>query len=61
MQLGPVRFTIDARNQAAQRAFYHNLIIRETDIKVDDDNLRIQEIYHQENHLELMIGSNPSS
>ncbi len=57
MQLGPVRFTIDARNQAAHRSFNHNLVIRETDIKIDDDNLRIQEIYRhlttdeQRNHL----------
>ncbi len=57
MQLGPVRFTIDARNQASHRTFNHNLIIRETDIKIDDDTLRIQEIYRhlatdeQRNHL----------
>jgi superfamily II DNA or RNA helicase len=47
MQLGPVRFTIDGRNQAVHRSFNHNLIIRETDIKIDDDNLRIQEIYRR--------------
>lgn len=45
MQLGPVRFTIDARNLATQRAFNHNLIIRETEIKIDDNKLSIQEIY----------------
>ncbi len=56
MQLGPVRFTIDARNQAAKLTFNHNLIIRQTGIKIDD-NLRIQEIYRhlatdeQRNHL----------
>ena len=47
MQLGPVRLTIDGRNQAVHRSFNHNLIIRETDIKIDDDNLRIQEIYRR--------------
>ena len=45
MQLGPVRFTMDARNQAAHRPFNHNLIIRETGLCIDDDDLRIQEIY----------------
>lgn len=30
MQLGPVRFAVDARSQAARRAFAHRLIIRET-------------------------------
>ena len=47
MQLGPVRFTIDARNHAVHHPFNHNLIIRETGIKIDDDNLRIQEIYRR--------------
>src|SRR3989441_10427961 len=30
MQLGPVRFAVDARSQAAQRPFDHRLIVRET-------------------------------
>jgi superfamily II DNA or RNA helicase len=30
MQLGPVRFAVDARSQAAQRPFHHRLIVRET-------------------------------
>ena len=47
MQLGPVRFTVDARNQAAHRPFNHNLIIRETGLCLDDDDLRIQEIYQR--------------
>ena len=47
MQLGPVRFTVDARNQAAHRPFNHNLIIRETGLCLDDDDLRIQEIYRR--------------
>ncbi len=40
MQLGPVRFTVDARNQAAHRPFNHNLIIRETGLCIDDNDLR---------------------
>jgi len=48
MQLGPVRFTVDARNQAAHRPFNHNLIIRETGFKLDNNtDLRIQELYGQ--------------
>jgi superfamily II DNA or RNA helicase len=47
MQLGPVRFTVDARNQAAHHPFSHNLIIRETGLCLDDDDLRIQEIYQR--------------
>ena len=30
MQLGPVRFAVDARSQAARRPFDHRLIVRET-------------------------------
>ena len=30
MQLGPVRFAVDARSQAARRPFEHRLIVRET-------------------------------
>ncbi len=30
MQLGPVRFSVDARSQAAKRPFDHRLIVRET-------------------------------
>jgi superfamily II DNA or RNA helicase len=47
MQLGPIRFTVDARNQAAHRPFNHNLIIRETGLCIKDDDLRIQEIYRR--------------
>jgi len=47
MQLGPVRFTIDARNQAAHRPFNHKLIIRETGLCLDEDDLRIQDIYQR--------------
>src|SRR6266571_5011039 len=31
MQLGPVRFAVDARSQAARRPFEHRLIVRETE------------------------------
>ena len=47
MQLGPIRFTVDARNQAAHRPFKHNLIIRETGLSLDDNDLRIQDIYRR--------------
>jgi superfamily II DNA or RNA helicase len=49
MQLGPVRFAVDARSQAARRPFEHRLIIRETafgrDHRVSDE--RIQPLYAQ--------------
>jgi superfamily II DNA or RNA helicase len=48
MQLGPVRFTVDARNQAARHPFNHNLIIRKTGFDLDDSgDLRIQELYRR--------------
>ena len=31
MQLGPVRFAVDPKSQAAQRPFEHRLVVRETD------------------------------
>jgi superfamily II DNA or RNA helicase len=47
MQLGPVRFVMDSRNQAIGRSFEHRLIVRETGF--DSGALRseatIQEIY----------------
>jgi superfamily II DNA or RNA helicase len=46
MQLGPVRFAVDARKQATHRPFNHNLIIRETGFNLNDSSdLRIQELY----------------
>jgi superfamily II DNA or RNA helicase len=33
MQLGPVRFTVNAKTQASQRPFAHRLIVRETDFR----------------------------
>jgi superfamily II DNA or RNA helicase len=49
LQLGPVRFTIDPRNQAVARPFEHKLIVRETEFRLAGDaaDARIQEIYHQ--------------
>ena len=47
MQLGPVRFSVDARSQAARRPFEHKLIVRETGFRLDETRteLSIQEIY----------------
>ncbi len=47
MQLGPVRFSVDPRSQAARHPFEHTLIVRETDFRADGDgtDLGIQEIY----------------
>ena len=35
MQLGPVRFTVDSRSQAARRPFGHRLIVRETSFRLE--------------------------
>ena len=47
LQLGPVRFSIDPKSQAAQRSFRHQLIVRETGFKLTNavTNPGIQEIY----------------
>ena len=47
MQLGPVRFSVDPRSQAAQRPFEHKLIVRETGFRLSTGSatLGIQEIY----------------
>ncbi len=48
IQLGPVRFSVDARNQAVQRPFIHKLIIRDTETSLDDSgDLRIQDLYRR--------------
>jgi superfamily II DNA or RNA helicase len=49
MQLGPVRFRVDAKSQAARRPFEHRLIVRETGFRLTGDHskLGIQEIYRQ--------------
>jgi superfamily II DNA or RNA helicase len=46
MQLGPVRFRVDAKSQAARRPFDHKLLVRETGFQVSSDhsNLGSQEI-----------------
>jgi superfamily II DNA or RNA helicase len=49
MQLGPVRFAVDARSQAAQRPFGHRLIVRETGFqsRATERALSIQDLYAQ--------------
>lgn len=37
MQLGPVRFAVDPKSQAAQRPFGHRLVVRETGFKTTSD------------------------
>lgn len=47
MQLGPVRFAVDPKSQAARRPFGHRLIVRETGFRLDSAraDTGIQEIY----------------
>jgi superfamily II DNA or RNA helicase len=47
MQLGPVRFAVDPRSQAARRPFDHRLIVRETAFRLDGSHADagIQGIY----------------
>jgi len=47
LQLGPVRFRVDAKSQAARRAFDHKLIIRETSFRTTDETAAagIQNVY----------------
>ncbi len=47
MQLGPVRFKVDAKTQAALRPFEHKLIVRETAFKLAEgaSEPTIQELY----------------
>jgi superfamily II DNA or RNA helicase len=47
MQLGPVRFAVDSKSQAAQRPFDHRLIVRETAFRLDDAraDTPIQDVY----------------
>ncbi len=44
MQLGPVRFRVDSKRQAAQRPFGHRLVVRHTQLK-SEPGLAIQELY----------------
>ena len=45
MQLGPVRFAIDAKSQAGRRPFEHRLIARETGFRATSSEPKIQELY----------------
>src|SRR5207249_2588084 len=46
MQLGPVRFFVDPKSQAAQRPFEHRLIVRETGFRLPTSSeVGIQSIY----------------
>jgi superfamily II DNA or RNA helicase len=47
MQLGPVRYKVDVKSQAASRPFDHKLIVRDTLFRLDDGvaDAGIQEIY----------------
>lgn len=47
MQLGPVRFAVDAKSQAARRPFDHKLIVRETGFSSNGmpEGAGIQELY----------------
>jgi superfamily II DNA or RNA helicase len=47
MQLGPIRFSVDVKTQAARRPFEHRLIVRETAFRMahDSADASIQEIY----------------
>jgi superfamily II DNA or RNA helicase len=49
LQLGPRRFTIDPKSQAAAHPFEHKLIVRETDFRLvgESADVGIQEIYRQ--------------
>jgi superfamily II DNA or RNA helicase len=50
MQCGPVRFRVDARNEAAKRPFHHSVYIRETSFQLpeqaDGSSLPIQQVYN---------------
>lgn len=45
MQLGPVRFTVDAKSQANRRPFEHRLFARETVFRAANPEATIQELY----------------
>ena len=47
MQLGPIRFAVDAKSQAKARPFQHRLLVRETLFSVGEgkSSLSIQEIF----------------
>lgn len=45
MQLGPVRFAVDAKSQSSRRPFEHHLIVRETGFCSPDKDATIQQLY----------------
>ncbi len=46
MQLGPVRFAVNPKSQAAQRPFAHTLVVRETGFKtLREESASIQDLY----------------
>jgi superfamily II DNA or RNA helicase len=46
MQLGPARFSVDPKSQAAQRPFVHKLVVRETGFKTSSESTpSIQALY----------------
>jgi superfamily II DNA or RNA helicase len=49
LQLGPTRFRIDARSQAAGQSFRHRLVVRETAFRLrgEPSGAGIQEVYRQ--------------
>src|SRR3990172_670181 len=49
MQLGPVRFSVDPKRQAARRPFEHVLVVRETEFWLDGAtaNAGIQGVYRK--------------
>ena len=49
LQLGPVRFSIDPRSQAAAQPFEHKLVVRSTEFRLagNTTDAGIQEIYRQ--------------
>jgi superfamily II DNA or RNA helicase len=49
LQLGPERYVIHPKSQAAERSFEHRLLVRYTEFRMDGDEtgLGIQEIYRQ--------------
>jgi superfamily II DNA or RNA helicase len=50
MQLGPVRFAVDAKSHASGRPFEHTLFARETAFAVANPDAAIQELYAQLAH-----------
>ncbi len=61
MQLGPVRFSVDAKTQAGRRPFEHRLVVRETAFRLSNSAAApsIQEIYaalaRDENRNEMIL------